>query len=184
MTLNPNHKLPSKAKKVHRKYSNNDDLGAKKKMCVKQIASSGEGAPSSCTKMVIDDNLMRAISCKVILKRLSTNFSATDKVKLDMSCPTFVPSHKTLHPGNKVPSKSKNLFKKYSNMDELENKKDILARRMFCSDKVVSNTCTKTIIDDSFMRALSCKVILKRLSDIIYHVESNPLYKLLGPVYI
>ena len=164
MTLNPDHKLPSKAKKVPPKYSNNDDLGAKKRMCIKQIASSGEGAPSTCTKMIIDDNLMRAISCKVILKRLSINFSAPDKDKLDKSCNTLVPSHKTLHPGNKVPSKSKNVCKKYSNNDDLGTKIDISAKRMFCSDKVVSDTCTKTIIDETFMRALSCKVILQRLS--------------------
>ena len=117
-------------------------------MCDKRISCSVEGAPSTCTKMIIDDNLMRAISCKVIVKRLSINFSVTNKDKLDKSCNTLVPSHKTLHPGNKVPSKSKNVCKKYSNNDDLGTKIDISAKRMFCSDKVVSNTCTKTIIDE------------------------------------
>ena len=173
MTLNPDHKLPSKAKKVSPKYSNNDDLGAKKRMCIKQIASSGEGAPSTCTKMIIDDNLMRAISCKVILKRLSINFSAPDKDKLDKSCNTLVPSHKTLHPVNNVPSKTKKVCKKYLNNDDLGTKKDISVNLIDCSGKVVSNACTKTIIDESFMRALSCKVILKPISrELIWHVPT------------
>ena len=177
MTLNPRHKLPSKRKKVSRKYLNFDDLGAKTEICAKQIASSGEGAPSTYAKMTIDDNLMRAISCKVILKRLPINFSATDKDKLDKSCNTLVPRHKALHPGSKVPSKSKNRGKKYSNNEDLGTKKDISEKRMFYSDKVVSNTCTKIIIDETFMRALSCKVILQRLSRDFFAYDMDKLDK-------